>query len=47
MLNSSLHELGDLRNGSSSLRGPSNLPRGFQRFGFVKPFRPGGFSNLG
>jgi len=26
---------------------PSNLPRGFQRFGFVNPFRAGGFSDLG
>jgi len=28
-------------------RSPSNLPRGFQRFGFVNPFRAGGFSYLG
>jgi len=26
---------------------PSNLSRGFQRFGFVNPFRAGGFSDLG
>jgi len=26
---------------------PSNLPRGSQRFGFVNPFRPGGFTNFG
>ena len=26
---------------------PSNLTRGFQRFAFVTPFRPGGFINLG
>jgi len=26
---------------------PSNLPRGFQRFGFVNPLRAGGFSDLG
>jgi len=26
---------------------PSNLPRGFQRFGFVHPFRPGGVHNFG
>jgi len=26
---------------------PSNLPRGFQRFGFVHVFRAGGCTNLG
>jgi len=29
------------------LQYPSNLPKGFQRFGFVTPFRPGGFTHLG
>jgi len=33
--------------GASFLGVPSNLPRGFQRFGFVKPFHPGGFTDLG
>ena len=26
---------------------PSNLPRGFQRFGFENNFRAGGFSDAG
>jgi len=26
---------------------PSNLPKGFQRFGFEKLFQAGGFSDLG
>jgi len=29
------------------IRDPSNLPRKFQRFGFVNPFRAGGFSDVG
>jgi len=32
---------------SSVVANPSNLPRGFQRFGFVNPFRAGDFSDLG
>ena len=31
----------------AKVRRPSNLPKGFQRFGFVNPFRPGGFKDLG
>jgi len=35
------------RAASSPARLPSNLPRGFQRFGFEYHFRAGGFSDLG